>query len=157
MNEGDFEVYSYGGKGDNKFKALSNEWAGVDYFFDDKNNEWVIQEIESKKQGEGKKVIKEFTNRIGKDQKVKVIAIIEPDSRQRLEDLGILDFVEKNKQAVEITTPGVFKSFKMTRLLSGGGLNVDKIVVSPAGPEIKEDLEIDLKYQKVSIEINCHT
>ncbi|MDO8340721.1 MAG: hypothetical protein Q7T59_01985 [Candidatus Woesebacteria bacterium] len=138
----------------NETIAVSNKHAVLHYCYE-KDGEYTIEYIWSSRHGEAKKIVKEFVNHIGQNKKVEVVAIIEPDSRQRLSELGVLGYVEKNKQSIIITTPGVFKSLKITRLLIGGGLNIDNINVSPIPGRIMVDS--DIINPRAAIKVMCHS
>jgi hypothetical protein len=150
------EFYSPFGDIKNKPRCISNEHASMDYY-QDENEDYVIEEMSSNKPGEAKKIVKAFVDLIGPNKKVKGIAVIEPESRKRLSELGVLDYVDKDKKAINITTPGVFKSLKITRMLMGGGLKIDKITISPIPEHLKSDLGNDFLNPRVDVEILCHS
>ncbi len=156
MEGENIEFYSPFGEMKTKSKYISNEHAFMDYY-QDENGDYVIQEIGSNKSGEAKKIVKAFVEHIGPNKKVKGIAVIEPESRKRLSELGILDHVEKEKKTINITTPGVFKSLKITRMLMGGGLKIDEITISPISIHLAKDLGSDYLNPGVDVEVLCHS
>ncbi|NQS89239.1 hypothetical protein HQ584_05570 [Patescibacteria group bacterium] len=131
---------------------LATEYSEVGYHYDKEGETWVIEEIESDKPGMGKTILREFVRRVGNDQPVRVIGINESETRKALAEMGILPRVEQTQKSFELRDPDAFKTLKMCRLLTGGGIDIDKIVFTPVPKDRQEDWPEKNRF-KVEIEI----
>lgn len=121
------------------------------YFFE--NGRYLIDEIRSKLPGGGKKTVKEFVRRIGKDQPVCTGVIIEPDTRAKLHELGLLTQVEKTHRSLELTDQNIFKELKVARVLAGGGIIVEKVVIEPFEEQFRNEMSLDKDGCRVTVRI----
>lgn len=110
--------------------ALFSVHASIHFYFDARDEAWVIEEIESSLPGGGKKILERFAKEIGQDQQIR-LWVTEPETIKHLDSLGILEGVETEQTARTLTDLDLFRSLKMTRLLMGGGVSVDRLVVTP--------------------------
>ncbi|MFC1653490.1 hypothetical protein ACFL1M_01435 [Patescibacteria group bacterium] len=129
--ESKYELSSWG-----ETRTISSENAWLDYEPGLISNQISISQIKSNKPGEGKKIVSEFISIVGSGKKING-SVIEPDSVDKLRQSGILAEVESTQKSAEIPE-NITKDLKAIRLLRGGGLKVDKVVVSPI-PESDED------------------
>jgi len=138
---------------DGKVKSLFTKQAAIEFVYDEDESCWVIQQLDSSKKGEGKEIIKAFVNKVGSNQKVELSSILEEKTCGRLFQLGILDFVYKNQKPVTVSSEGILKTLKIVRVARGGGLTIEKVVVEPVDPSIRDDEIIGLPYQNIGKEI----
>ena len=107
------------------------EQADLQYYYDKKNKCYVVEELESHKCGQGKKLVEAFIKAIGTGQLIKFQAIIEPETRKTLAEQGVLQYVEKMDKKMIFKNESLFKSLKITRMLLGGGANIEEMTLEP--------------------------
>lgn len=112
------------------FKFIDKEGAGMQYVAGEEPGTWHIEELESRIPGGGKAVIEEFVKTVGKNQRI-TASIIEEETNDRLNELGILSHVEHTGEALELTNDATLKTLKIVRVFRGGGITVERVVISP--------------------------
>ena len=117
---------------------IYTKYAELEYYHDPETGFWELQQLDSDKPGEGKKLIRAFVNKIGPGQPIKLMAILEKETRRRLSQLGVFKFVHENQQTVNISTEATLKTLKIVRVHRGGGIRIDKVTVVPSDPSEEE-------------------
>lgn len=125
--------------------------AEIDYYYDDREKLWVIDDISSGTPGYGKLLTAEFVKRVGPDQNVMAPTVIEEETRKRLAAEGLFDQVEKHKKPVLIDDENLLNQLKIVRVFTGGGIKVSKLVITP----LEENSFADRR--NVSVALYGHT
>lgn len=140
-----------------KIEYLTSESAEIRYFFNRRDNCWILEDLGSDKPGEGQQIIRSFVDKVGKDQKIKATSIIEKETIKRLSELGILAHADREKKTLSFSPHSrVLDTLKIVRVLRGGGIKIDKVLIIPLEDPSQEDIEA-LGGYKVSIEIEGRT
>ncbi|MFA6603092.1 MAG: hypothetical protein WCT01_04810 [Candidatus Shapirobacteria bacterium] len=121
------------------------------------NDGWLIDDIQSKKAGCGKKLVREMATRIGVDQPVYLTCVIEPNTRAALHHLGLLTKVEDSREALEFTDRNIIINLKMARVLTGGGVNVERVRIYPWADEARDDPMCNQDGCRVTVEMYGRT
>jgi hypothetical protein len=134
-----------------RLKKIEMKNGHMYYYYDEGRNAYVIDEIESDVPGTGKNLVEELVNKIGSGMVVVAEAVIEEDTRKRLKEIGVTSFVENSDKEVTITSPAVLKTLKMAKVLSGGGVKVERMTLQRLTE--KEDIEMlgDLGAMSINI------
>lgn len=105
--------------------------ASLIYYFDEEEKCYIVEEISSFQSGQGKQLVRVFAEKIGPDKLIKFQAVIEESTIETLIRQGVLRYVENTNKKWETTNPALFRSLRITRVIMGGGLRVEKIIFSP--------------------------
>jgi translation elongation factor P/translation initiation factor 5A len=117
------------------------EQADLQYYYDKKNKCYVVEELESHQCGQGKKLVEAFIKAIGTGQLIKFQAIIEPETRRTLIKQGILQYVERVGKKMIFRNESLYKSLKITRMLLGGGANIEEMTIEPFSKNLNTNPE----------------
>lgn len=127
MGKEQFRHHDYG-----LVKEIRADISFISFYYDEKLEEWGIEELESHVPGLGRQLIREFIAKVGPNQKVHAY-VIEEETRSKLEELGILDKVRETQQPEVIVDDEILNQLKIVRVFRAGGLKVDSVLLVYAG------------------------
>jgi hypothetical protein len=107
------------------------EGASLVYYFDEKENCYIIEEIASNQPGKGKVLVEVFAKKIGPNKRVKFQGVIERETNETLARQGVLQHIERTSKRWETNNYALFRSLKITRMILGGGLKIERMVFFP--------------------------
>jgi len=125
---------------DSVYKYVHVPEAWLQYFFDEEENCYRVDEMGSNQPGQGKELIRKLISTLGHNQYVHFAGIIERETLKTLSQQGSLDHVEQTGKTLEIKNPAVFKSLKVTNTLVGGGIKIEKVRIKKIPDNLIHDL-----------------
>lgn len=142
-----------------KLHELFTDEGNLKYYYNVDDKTWVVEEMHSNTKGGGKKLIGILVNKLGPGKKVLLECVIEKETRKRLQEVGVFNFVEGQEKKVVINyNPALFKTLKIARVAQGGGLKIERAEFEYMPEEIKPgDSYPDDISPKVHIDFYCTT
>ena len=100
--------------------------------------------------GVGKRYARKIVEILGRGTPIELTEVIEINTLEKLHELGILNKVRETKKKVTISETNVLEALKMVRVLKGGGIKINKVIIE-YDSEIDYFEENKLNYVNVSM------
>lgn len=107
---------------------------------------WYIASLDSKKAGEGKRMVRELVNILGSGQPISASVIEETTIDTLLELDEVKARVIDERQTIVIADKDTLHQLKVVRVLEGGGIITDRLEVAPPSPNDDSGLKLEVRY-----------
>jgi hypothetical protein len=125
----------------------------LDYHYDEEENVWHIDWIESREKGGGCRLITELVNKLGRDEKISASLVIEPETRDKLIKLGLHDkLLKSSENSMIITDHDILDKIKLVKTFQRGGVVVESLQMNKVNLKIVDQGELkDISTVQISI------